>query len=620
MGFYIRKAFSFGPLRFNLSRSGLGASFGVTGARIGIGPRGRYVHVGRGGLYYRQSLESHHSGPTPATPYETTVNESALQDVGSGDVAQMVDSSSADLLSELTRVQQRTPLFPLACVLTVGIATGLVIASVRQPLWWFGVLAVVAIGGFVLAWLRRLDAERGTCVLMFNLEDVAKEKFSCLIDSFNKVIACNCVWHVPAQGAGDWKRNAGATTIVKRDRVQPRLGKPRRIESNIDAPVLSAGDETLYFFPDRLLVYSANSVGAVSYADLKALSNNVAFREDASVPSDAEVIGSTWQFVAKSGGPDRRFKNNVQIPIVRYGEIHLKSNSGLNELFQTSNCNAALLFRAALEGLAPITDPANADGSEVHSTVRIPSMLPASDDAVDTKAVLDRVLEGLRILSELLGSLDDANSETVYELAKKAYSLIPTPYVMYYRGAVAARCGDYNNAEQDFEFAYGGRNHQHTWLLEQLSRLQGQGIPSIEKVIGLKFTELELIYNLAFVRLKLKEFEKAKEGAEQILNEPNYRHKALYIVAESLYQMGRFSDAAAAWDECFRDAKSDAERGAPALNAACCWAKLENENNVLTWIQRAISAGYDREKLRRDEDLAQFVNRPAVQLLIQAGA
>src|SRR5258708_34831833 len=56
LGFYIRKGFNFGPLRLNLSRSGLGASVGVKGARIGMGPRGTYVHLGRGGLYYRQTL------------------------------------------------------------------------------------------------------------------------------------------------------------------------------------------------------------------------------------------------------------------------------------------------------------------------------------------------------------------------------------------------------------------------------------------------------------------------------------------------------------------------------------------------------------------------------------
>jgi hypothetical protein len=58
MGFYIRKSFKLGPIRFNLSKSGVGVSAGVKGARAGIDARGKkYIHVGRGGIYYRQTLE-----------------------------------------------------------------------------------------------------------------------------------------------------------------------------------------------------------------------------------------------------------------------------------------------------------------------------------------------------------------------------------------------------------------------------------------------------------------------------------------------------------------------------------------------------------------------------------
>jgi hypothetical protein len=56
MGWYLRKSFSFGPLRLNLSKSGLGYSFGVKGARIGTGPRGNYIHMGRYGLYYLPTI------------------------------------------------------------------------------------------------------------------------------------------------------------------------------------------------------------------------------------------------------------------------------------------------------------------------------------------------------------------------------------------------------------------------------------------------------------------------------------------------------------------------------------------------------------------------------------
>lgn len=56
MPFYLRKSLSFGPVRFNLSKGGVGVSAGVTGARVGLNKNGAYVHGGRHGLYYREKL------------------------------------------------------------------------------------------------------------------------------------------------------------------------------------------------------------------------------------------------------------------------------------------------------------------------------------------------------------------------------------------------------------------------------------------------------------------------------------------------------------------------------------------------------------------------------------
>ena len=55
MGFHLRKSFKCGPIRFNLSNSGIGASVGVKGARVGIDGKGRtYVGGGVGMLRYRE--------------------------------------------------------------------------------------------------------------------------------------------------------------------------------------------------------------------------------------------------------------------------------------------------------------------------------------------------------------------------------------------------------------------------------------------------------------------------------------------------------------------------------------------------------------------------------------
>ena len=56
MPVYLRKSYNFGPLRVNLSKSGVGLSVGVPGLRAGIGPRGAHIHAGRHGLYFRQQV------------------------------------------------------------------------------------------------------------------------------------------------------------------------------------------------------------------------------------------------------------------------------------------------------------------------------------------------------------------------------------------------------------------------------------------------------------------------------------------------------------------------------------------------------------------------------------
>lgn len=69
MGWYLRKSLKLGPIRFNLSKSGIGTSVGVKGLRIGSGPSGKYIHAGREGLYFRQQLSGREridsSDPSP---------------------------------------------------------------------------------------------------------------------------------------------------------------------------------------------------------------------------------------------------------------------------------------------------------------------------------------------------------------------------------------------------------------------------------------------------------------------------------------------------------------------------------------------------------------------------
>src|SRR5207253_9463511 len=112
MSFYLKKSLRFGPLRFNLSKSVVGVSAGVKGFRVGTGPRGNYIHAGRGGLYYRSTLS-----PRPVTPTPTpTVQSEMLTEIESSDVSAMRDADSAELLAELKSKRDLWRCGPIALV------------------------------------------------------------------------------------------------------------------------------------------------------------------------------------------------------------------------------------------------------------------------------------------------------------------------------------------------------------------------------------------------------------------------------------------------------------------------------------------------------------------------
>jgi hypothetical protein len=73
MGFYYRKSVNLGPFRVNLSKSGLGYSFGGRGFRVGTTPRGkkyclaRSLRVSPVGLLFEQATERPPSRLVPAS-------------------------------------------------------------------------------------------------------------------------------------------------------------------------------------------------------------------------------------------------------------------------------------------------------------------------------------------------------------------------------------------------------------------------------------------------------------------------------------------------------------------------------------------------------------------------
>jgi hypothetical protein len=104
-----------------------------------------------------------------------------------------------------------------------------------------------------------------------------------------------------------------------------------------------------------MLVGEPGAIGAISYNDLQITSSPSRFIEEEGVPSDASVVGKTWKYVNNKGGADTRFKDNRELPIVLYEQLHFTSGTGLNELLQVSRSGVGAPFESARKALADAT-------------------------------------------------------------------------------------------------------------------------------------------------------------------------------------------------------------------------------------------------------------------------
>jgi len=364
MPFYIRKAISVGPLRFNLSKSGIGISVGIPGFRVGSGARGNYIHAGRHGLYYRKTLPGEPvksafafkklaeklQSPLAAkesTPPVTSVDAgSTVREYESRTTLRMVDASSEDILGELNSKRTYTHTWPW--VLGAGVLV--TVGGLAYGLAGWMVILVAIVGTVSTFWSYQRDQVARHVVSMYELDTDLESSYQELCAVFEPMCEPGAVWHVQSERAlVPSNRSVGVASSVDRKAVSPMIGRgPEHFRTNVAVPKLPVGRQNLYFLPDRILVEASEGYGAVRYSDLLVTVEEERFIEFRELPSGAKVVGRTWEHVNQNGGPDRRFKYNRELPIAIYERVRLRSPSGLNELVQVTLPGLGTRFRSAL--------------------------------------------------------------------------------------------------------------------------------------------------------------------------------------------------------------------------------------------------------------------------------
>ena len=382
-----------GPVRFNLSKSGIGASLGVKGFRLGTGPKGEYVHVGQGPVRYRKhkqlvssetdSVQPDDSGGTTSSlgGSEPQSVEKSPEDVGelespsNADASSLVETDSEDVVDEINAARERWRMWPFAALVSAALLPVSLISA--------------AIGTVVAILLYQRDQVRKTVALFYDFEEKPENQYKLICEIFTKAAKSDEIWN-----------------------AEVGFSSPDSVKTNIPVPAFSIREKSIYFFPERIMVESAEGVEVLPYENVRvSTSSTTQTRTASATPSDAKVVGRTWKHANKDGSRDKRYKKNPRVHKFRVDQVFLRSSSGsihsMSVLVGFSSIGAAEAVSKGILSLPVHTS----GGNEDLKSERMPGGSPEAEKQAEVPQ--DRETERTRNAEELDVSFEPYEKATL---------------------------------------------------------------------------------------------------------------------------------------------------------------------------------------------------------------
>ena len=334
MGFRYRKSINLGGgFRINISKSGIGYSYGVKGFRKTKTARGTtrttYSIPGTGLSYVqeegRKKNPSHNSGQYPDRkniPSEDS-NHYDMREIANASAENMTSDGLEHIIASARKAIKRRSF----------VVFGLVVSLIAGC-----ILPYIFILSAILIVLLIIVSNKSRVYLEYEIDEDQQSSVERIIRPNINITKCAKLWRVTQSSrVVNTKYSSGASCSVKRVSCKANTKTPFPFKTNAETASFKTNKETLLFLPDKLFIIQGSKIGALSYEDISFKKLTTRFVEDGILPKDAQVVDYTWKFVNKSGGPDRRFKNNFRIPVCLYGEMNLYSPKGLDTVIMYSN-------------------------------------------------------------------------------------------------------------------------------------------------------------------------------------------------------------------------------------------------------------------------------------------
>lgn len=339
MGVRYRKSINLGcGFRVNLSTSGIGYSWGVKGYRVTKKANGgtrTTVSIPGTGISYvtetsgkKAKAAASHVNATPS--FDALSNYNDIKEIKSADLDELHSAEYEDLLKQIKYAEYIRTALAVVAIFSIFVA------------WWlFCIVAVVSI----------IFYAKSRNYVVYEFDDEQKAKWDELYAAWNAVAKSKSIQQITLQAkAKNKKVTAGIENAVDTVPVKAGGNLPFCLRTNIKPVVFTLSDCSIAIMPDRLFVFNKAKVGAITYDDVDIKITAVGFVETGKIPPDAEVVKYVWAAANKDGFRDKRYANNKQYPVMKYGKLAITSNNGLNIQFMFSNESATDQLEKIMNG------------------------------------------------------------------------------------------------------------------------------------------------------------------------------------------------------------------------------------------------------------------------------
>ncbi|MBO9673505.1 MAG: DUF4236 domain-containing protein [Sphingobacteriaceae bacterium] len=334
-------------VHLNLSKSGISTSIGIKGASMTFGKSRTYLNTSIPLLNINNRHKLSDSNPVPDIQNRNEPIE-LFGNIFSADIHSITSQNMAGvketiLLAQQQRKELKSDLLKIQATLATS-KTKLILSYILL----YGLINKTKSKELKFNIEAQKEAIKQTkdlidnCYVQLDIEfdPEIKEKYNRLVKAFENLTTSHKIWDLTSAHFQDRvaARSLASTIVSKRD-VRFSFRSLAEIRSDFKALYFeNANGADLYFYPSFIVMYANKKDFAIIGLDeINLQQSYVRFTETGTVPRDSKVIDRTWAKVNKNGTPDKRFKGNYQIPVAKYGQINLRTNTGLNEEYEFSN-------------------------------------------------------------------------------------------------------------------------------------------------------------------------------------------------------------------------------------------------------------------------------------------